>query len=138
MQHLLSLQQVMVLGKMFYFFSFFTFTPVPLSFLSLSFISSTLFYLVSPSLWEMTQNDPQGLTCRLTPAQSINERWAYLGTAGPGLNRNLHLITKEELVALLFCWFVTCAACRSLFAFPLSAIGRLCSVIITFAEHFLY
>ena len=23
-----------------------------------------LFYLFSPILWEMTQNDPQGLTCR--------------------------------------------------------------------------
>ena len=31
-----------------------------------------LFYLFSPFLWETTQNDPQGLTCRSTPTQSIN------------------------------------------------------------------
>ena len=34
-----------------------------LSPLSLSFISSTIFYL-SSFFWEMTQNNPQGLTCR--------------------------------------------------------------------------
>ena len=38
-----------------------------------------LFYLFSPFLWETTQNDPQGLMCRLTPTQSIksksNDHW---------------------------------------------------------------
>ena len=41
-QGLLSLQQVRVKGECFYFFNFFTFIPVPLSPLSLSFISSTI------------------------------------------------------------------------------------------------
>ena len=30
-----------------------------------------LFYLFSPFLWEMTQTDPQVLTCRKTPTQSV-------------------------------------------------------------------
>ena len=65
---------ILVVGKgrggMFLFLLFLhfhscsSFFPVPLSSLSLSFISSTLFYLFSPFLWETTQNDPQGLTCR--------------------------------------------------------------------------
>ena len=59
---------ILVVGKgrggMFLFLlGFFTFIPVPLSSLSLSFLYS-LFYLFSPFLWETTQNDPQGLTCR--------------------------------------------------------------------------
>ena len=41
-QGLLSFWQARVEGKCFYFFSFFTFIPVPLSSLSLSFISSTI------------------------------------------------------------------------------------------------
>ena len=45
-------------GECFYFFCFFTFIPVPLPSLSVSF-----YYLFSPFLWETTQNDPQGLTC---------------------------------------------------------------------------
>ena len=49
-------------GGDIYYFCFFTFIPVPLSFLSLSFISSSIFFV--SFLWEMTQNDPQGLTCR--------------------------------------------------------------------------
>ena len=68
-------------GGMFLFFCFFTFIPVPFSYLSLSFISSTISSLFSlslgddtkwptrvdifsPFLWETTQNDPQGLTRR--------------------------------------------------------------------------
>ena len=59
-------------GECFYFFCFFLFIPVPFSFLSLSLISSYyLFYLFSPCLLEKTQNDTQGLKCRLTPTQSI-------------------------------------------------------------------
>ena len=46
-------------GEMLNCFCFFTFSPVPLSSLTLSFIS----YLFSLFLWETTQNDPQGLTC---------------------------------------------------------------------------
>ena len=49
------------LGGLFYFFCFFTFIPVPLFPLPLFHL---LYYLFSPSLWETTQNDPQGLTCR--------------------------------------------------------------------------
>ena len=41
-QGLLSLRRVRVEGGCFYFFCFFTFIPVPLSSLSLSFISSTI------------------------------------------------------------------------------------------------
>ena len=41
-QGLLSLKQVRVEGECFYFFCFFTFTPVSLSSLSLSFISTTI------------------------------------------------------------------------------------------------
>ena len=42
-----------------YFLSCSSFFPVPLFHLLYS-----LFYLFSPFLWETTQNDPQGLTCR--------------------------------------------------------------------------
>ena len=58
--------------NVFIFFSFFTFTPVPLSSLSLSFISSTISSVsFLPFFWETTQNGPQGLTCRETPTQSM-------------------------------------------------------------------
>ena len=60
---------VLVVGKdrggMFLFLLFLhfhscsSFFPVPLFHLLYS-----LFYLFSPFLWETTQNDPQGLTCR--------------------------------------------------------------------------
>ena len=60
---------ILVVGKgrggMFLFLLFLhfhscsSFFPVPLFHLLYS-----LFYLFSPFLWEMTQNDPQGLTCR--------------------------------------------------------------------------
>ena len=42
-----------------HFYSCSSFFPVPLFHLLYS-----LFYLFSPFLWETTQNDPQGLTCR--------------------------------------------------------------------------
>ena len=45
------------------FVHFFPFIPVPLSSLSLSLISTTI---SSSFPRETTQNDPQGLTCRLT------------------------------------------------------------------------
>ena len=60
---------ILVVGKgrggMFLFLLFLhfhscsSFFPVPLFYLLYS-----LFYLFSPFLWETTQNDPQGLTCR--------------------------------------------------------------------------
>ena len=59
-------------GGMFLFLLFLpfhscsSFFPVPLFHLFYY-----LFYLFSPFLWETTQNDPQGLTCRSTPTQSI-------------------------------------------------------------------
>ena len=66
---------ILVVGKgrggMFLFLLFLhfhscsSFFPVPLFHLLYS-----LFYLFSPFLWETTQNDPQGLTCRWTPTQS--------------------------------------------------------------------
>ena len=56
-------------GGCFYFFCFFPFIPVPLSSLSLSFISFTTSFL---PLGDDTK-DPQGLTCRETPTQSINK-----------------------------------------------------------------
>ena len=45
------------------FFCFFPFIPVPLSAQSLSLISSTISSVSSLPVWEMTQNEPQGLTC---------------------------------------------------------------------------
>ena len=51
-------------AECFYFVRFFTFIPIPLSFLSFPFISSTVSSISSPFLWETTQKDPQGLTCR--------------------------------------------------------------------------
>ena len=59
-QGLLPLQQVWVEGECFNFFFVFTFIHFPPFPLSLSFISSTISSLF---LWEMTQNDPQGLLC---------------------------------------------------------------------------
>ena len=60
-QGLLSLQQVRVGGECFYFFCFFTVIHFPFSSIPLF---RLLYYLSSPFLWETTQNDPQGLTCR--------------------------------------------------------------------------
>ena len=48
----------------FYFCCFFHFILVPLSYLSLSFISSTIFLPLFSLFWEMTKNDSEGLTCR--------------------------------------------------------------------------
>ena len=42
-----------------YFLSFPTFFPI-----TLFHLLNYLFYLFSRPLWEMTQHDPQGLTCR--------------------------------------------------------------------------
>ena len=64
-QGLLSLQQVRVEGEgFFYFFCFFTFSFFSFSSVSLFHLLYYLFYISSPFLWEMTQYDPQGLTCR--------------------------------------------------------------------------
>ena len=65
-------------GRMFLFLLFLhfhscsSFFPVPLFHLFYY-----LFYLFSPFLWEMAQNDPQGLTCHLTPTQSISFQNQY-------------------------------------------------------------
>ena len=48
-------------GECFYFFCFFTVIHFPFSSIPLFHL---LYYLSSPFLWETTQNDPQGLTCR--------------------------------------------------------------------------
>ena len=61
-QGLLSLQQVKVEGGCFYIFCFFTFIHFPFSPVPLLHLLYYLFYLSSPFLWEMTKNDPQGLT----------------------------------------------------------------------------
>ena len=55
-----TFKQVRVEWECFHLFCFFTFIPVPLS--SLLLPRSSNFF--SPFLWETTQNDPQGLTCR--------------------------------------------------------------------------
>ena len=61
-QGLLSLQQVRVEGKCLYFFCFFTFIPVLLSSLALSFVPvPSLSSLLLSFLLETTQNDPQRL-----------------------------------------------------------------------------
>ena len=58
---------ILVVGKgrggMFLFLLFLTFIPVPLSSLSLSFISSTLSSISFLPFSGRRQNDPQGLTC---------------------------------------------------------------------------
>ena len=51
-------------GGMFFIFSVSSLSLVPLSSLFLFFISSTISSIFYPFLWEMTQNDPQWLTCR--------------------------------------------------------------------------
>ena len=58
---LLSLQQVRVEGGCVYFFFSFTFIHFPFSPVPLF---PLLSLLSPPFLWETTQNDPQGLTCR--------------------------------------------------------------------------
>ena len=59
---------ILVAGKgrrgMFLFLLFLHFHSCSSFFPVLSFISSTISSISSPFLWEMTQNDPQGLTCR--------------------------------------------------------------------------
>ena len=61
-QGLLSLQQVRVKGECYNFFCFFPFIHFPASPVPLFHLLYCLFY--SPFLMEMTQDDPQGLTCR--------------------------------------------------------------------------
>ena len=51
--------EIFLFLQFLHFHSFSSFNPVPLFHLLYC-----LFYLSSPFLWEMTQNDPQGLTCR--------------------------------------------------------------------------
>ena len=51
-------------GGCYYFFCFYTFIHFPNSLLTFSFICAAISCLFSPFLWEMTQNDPQGLRCR--------------------------------------------------------------------------
>ena len=63
-QGLLFLQQVRVVGECLYFFCSFTFIHFPFSPVPLFYLLYYLFYISSPFLWETTQNDPQGLTCR--------------------------------------------------------------------------
>ena len=60
----LQLDKVKVEGGCFYFFCFFTFIHFPFSPVHLFDLLYYLFYLSSPFLWETTQKDPQGLTCR--------------------------------------------------------------------------
>ena len=79
----LSKHQWMYLPETHPYFSFWTITSKLLFLLFLHFHSCSSFfpvhlfhlyyrfYLFSPCLWETTQNDPQGLTCRSTPARSI-------------------------------------------------------------------
>ena len=55
----------MLLFLLFLYFHSCSFFPVLLFYLLYYF-----FCLFSPFLWEMTQNDPQELTCRLTPTES--------------------------------------------------------------------
>ena len=62
-QGLLSLHQVRVEGDCFYFFCFFSFIYFPFCPVPLFHFLYYLFYLSSPFFLEMTQNDPQGLTC---------------------------------------------------------------------------
>ena len=87
---------ILVVGKgrggMFLFLLFLhfhscsSFFPVPLFHLLYS-----LFYLFSPFLWETTQNDPQGLTCRKTPTQS--KIWVY--TVCSGLSVRIRRVSTE-------------------------------------------
>ena len=51
-------------GGMFLFFLFLYFHSCSSLLVPLIHLFYNLFYLFSPFLWEMTQNDPQGLTCR--------------------------------------------------------------------------
>ena len=50
--------------RLFFFVFFFLFIPVPLSSLSICVISSTISSISFLFLWETTQNDSQGSTCR--------------------------------------------------------------------------
>ena len=94
-------------GRMFLFFlfhhflSFSSFSPIPLFYLLFS-----LFYLFSPFLWETTQNDPQGLTCRETPTQSISQSftiskyidlWIY-NRNKQRYNWNVKLINRNDQI----------------------------------------
>ena len=76
-------------GECFHFFCFFPFIPVPLSSLSVSFISSTIssIDLLSPFLWETTQNDTQWLTCRDNPTKSISHIRISRNNTRFGFNR---------------------------------------------------
>ena len=57
-------------GNCFYFFTFINF---PFSHVPLFHLLYYLYYLSSSFLWAMAQNEPQGLTCRLTPTQPISQ-----------------------------------------------------------------
>ena len=61
-------------GGMLLFLLFLHFLSFPSFFpISLFYLLYYLFDFFSPFLWEMIQNDPQGLTCHSTPAQSITD-----------------------------------------------------------------
>ena len=63
-----------------------------------------LFYLFSPFLWETTQNDPQGLTCRQTPTQSI---WTVIWAA-----------SSEKVSSNKICRFRSSCACPNYYPGP--------------------
>ena len=103
---------ILVVGKggggMFLFLLFLhfhscsSFFPVPLFHLLYS-----LFYLFSPFLWETTQNDPQGLTCRLTPTQSIVNISSIFGIGSASKTVILLSVRKSMQNLFVLSFFLT-------------------------------
>ena len=88
-------------------------------------VSLAVLYLCAPFLWETTQNDPQGLTCRLTPTQSMLVHTLFHSIQSTiSLTHHL-LIFKYSLLYVKFyitiCirafWFCSFAACPCIVSF---------------------
>ena len=54
----------------------------------------------SPFLWETTQIDPQGLTCRETPIQSIWEDICFENVYMCGYTHDCNTVTAQKEVKL--------------------------------------
>ena len=69
----------------------------------------------------------------------IMARYRFIKNAYRGICIRTTSCGKRELnnCCFAFCWFV-CTVCRSLFALPPGAIGRLCSVFVALPGHRLY
>ena len=98
-----------VVAGIFYFVCFFTFIPITLSSLSLSFIFSTISSLFSPFLWEKTKSKPTRVDVSLNP-NTFNQYKEFSSC--------IHFIATSMILPVFF-------------FFPISITGPSCSKLTT-------